>query len=106
MLEGPYKTELTKRIYDRFGRDVCEVIRLDAGLKQGVPDMGILFRGGFWAVLEAKAHARARRQPNQSYYIEMFGRMCFAAFISPENEEAVLNELQQEYQSHRATRMA
>lgn len=94
--EGRYKTELTKRIYQRFGRDVCEVLVLDS--RQGLPDRLIVFQGGFWAFLEAKTHAKAKRQPNQPYYIDHFGRMCFAAFIYPENEEAVLNAIEQEFQ--------
>lgn len=102
MLEGGYKTGLTKRILERFGEDVCDVIRLDSALRQGVSDMGVLFKGGFWAILEAKTSMSAKRQPNQEYYINKYDSMCFAAFICPENEEAVLNELEEEYENHRA----
>jgi hypothetical protein len=102
--EGKYKTGLTDRIYERFGCDVCEVIILDS--RQGLPDRLIVFSGGFWAFLEAKISATAKKQPNQPYYVEKFGRMCFAAFIYPENEEAVLNELEQAYQTHWATRIS
>lgn len=103
MLEGPYKTHLTKRIMDRFP-DRCIVVRLDSALRQGVPDMAVLFEGGMWALLEAKTSASARRQPNQDYYVQKLDAMCYAAFIYPENEEAVLDELQQEYESRRTTR--
>lgn len=106
MLEGEYKTRLTKTIYDRFGEDQCFVVRLDANLRQGIPDMGLLFAGGMWALLEAKTSMRAKRQPNQSYYVELFDKLCFASFICPENEEAVLHELQQEYQNHWAARLS
>lgn len=103
--EGRYKTQLTKRIEDRFpGR--CIVVRLDAALLQGVPDMGILFEGGYWCVLEAKTSIDANRQPNQAHYVQRLNDMCFAAFICPENEEAVLDELQAEYEHHWATRAA
>lgn len=102
--EGKYKTELRDRIYKRFGKDVCDVINLDS--RQGLPDRLIVFQGGFWAFLEAKVSATANIQPNQPHYIEKFGRWCFAAFIYPENEEAVLDELQQEYENFRATRLA
>lgn len=102
--EGKYKTDLTKRIYELFGREVCDVIILDS--RQGLPDRLVVFEGGFWAFLEAKVSPTAKRQPNQSYYVERFGRMCFAAFIYPENEEAVLHELQQEYQHHREARLS
>lgn len=102
--EGKYKTALAGRIYKRFGRDVCEIIILDS--RQGLPDRLIVFKGGFWAFLEAKISADADVQPNQPFYVERFGRMCFAAFIYPENEEAVLNELEQEYEAHRAARFS
>lgn len=100
MLEGAYKTGLTKRIYKRFGEDYVLVVRLDAALKQGIPDMALLFRGGFWAALEGKTSENAKRQPNQPHYVEMLDQMCFAAFIYPENEEAVLDALEQEYRAH------
>ena len=82
------------------------VIRLDSGLMQGIPDMGILFRGGFWAMLEAKTSMNARRQPNQPYYINEMNRLCFAAFICPENEEAVLHELEEELLTDWASRFS
>lgn len=104
-IEGPYKTQLTKTIYRMFGTDHCAVVRLDSALLQGIPDMGILFDGGFWALLEAKTSRRARIQPNQPYYVDFMNQLCFAAFIYPDNEEAVLNALQEEYESHRRTRL-
>lgn len=105
MLEGPYKTRLTGRIETRFGSR-CMVVRLDANLRQGVPDMLLLFEGGFWAALEGKANAKAPHRPNQPYYVDLMDKLCFAAFIYPENEEAVLNELQQEYETHWAARLS
>lgn len=102
--EGRYKTALTKRIYERFGRDECEVLIIDS--RQGLSDRLVIFRGGFWAFLEAKTSATAEIQPNQPYYVEKFGRMCFAAFIYPEIEEAVLNELEQEYAASWASRLS
>lgn len=105
MLEGKYKTELTKRIYERFGNR-CVVVRLDSALMQGISDMLVLFEGGMWAALEAKTRGNAARQPNQEFYVQKLNDMCFAAFIYPENEEAVLNELEEEYQSHWASRLS
>jgi hypothetical protein len=105
LLEGPYKTKLTETIYSIFGSRVL-VVRLDAGLLQGAPDMLLLFEGGFWAALEAKTNARAKKQPNQPYYIDLMDQLSFAAFIFPENEEAVLNELEQKYETHWAARLS
>lgn len=105
MLEGAYKTALTKRINKRWGSRVV-VVRLDSALKQGVPDMLLLFHGGFWAALEGKTSAKSKIQPNQPYYVDLMDKLCFAAFIYPENEEAVLNELQQELENHWAARLS
>lgn len=104
--EGAYKTRLTERIYRRFGEDRCQVVRLDSALLQGVPDIGVLFIGGFWALLEAKISMNARRQPNQQFYVQKLNDMCFSAFICPENEEAVLDELQEEFEIAWAARAA
>lgn len=106
MLEGSYKTQLTGRIHQRFGEENCIVVRLDSALMQGIPDMLILFTGGFWAALEAKTSANAKRQPNQPYYVEYMGRMCFAAFIHPGNEKAVLDELEFQLQNYWETRVS
>lgn len=105
MLEGAYKTRLTKRIGNIFGSR-CVVVRLDANLRQGVPDMLLLFEGGFWAALEGKTSAKAAVQPNQHFYVDLMDKLSFAAFIYPENEEAVLHELQQEFENHWATRLS
>lgn len=102
MLEGAYKTALTGRIETRWGSRVM-VVRLDANLRQGVPDMLLLFEGGFWAALEGKRSAKAPPRPNQPFYVDTMDKLCFAAFIFPENEEAVLNELEEELATHWAS---
>lgn len=105
MLEAAYKTGLAGRIETRWGSRVI-VVRLDANLRQGVPDMLLLFEGGFWAALEGKRSATAPHRPNQPFYVDLMDKLCFAAFIYPENEEAVLNELEEEYATHRASRLS
>jgi hypothetical protein len=71
----------------------CHISKNDAGERQGLPDLLILW-GNRWAMLEVKRSRNEPRQPNQEYYVEQFGQMSFAAFIYPENEEQVLNDLQ------------
>lgn len=59
---------------------------------QGIPDRIVLFRERF-AMLEFKRSEGAAKQPNQQFYIDLFGEMSFAAFIYPENMEEVLDAL-------------
>lgn len=92
MLEGPYKTRLAKRIARELPG--CMILRNDANLIQGIPDMMILF-GPRWGALEGKASPDAPYRPNQQYYVDLMNRMSFAAFIHPSNEEDVLRELYQ-----------
>jgi hypothetical protein len=91
MLERNYQAHLIKRIRSMF--DGCVILKNDTDYLQGVPDLLILYRDR-WAMLEVKASARSRIQPNQEYYIDMLDEMSFAAFIYPENEEDVLYDLQ------------
>lgn len=94
--EAKYQSSVIRKIQARFPG--CVVLKNDSGYQQGIPDWTILF-GHVWAMLEIKAEKKARKQPNQEYFVEKLGGMSFAAFIYPENEEEVLSALEQAFAS-------
>lgn len=91
MREVAYQNRLIKKLQVMFPG--CFILKNDPSENQGIPDILILF-GDQWAMLEVKISERFSIQPNQCYYIDMFDRMSFAAFIYPQNEEEVLHALQ------------
>lgn len=91
MLESKFQSKLIKEIEDRFPG--CEIMKNDPNYKQGFPDLTILYKDK-WAVLETKRGEKAKRQPNQEYYVDKLNNMSFSRFICPENKEEVLNDLQ------------
>lgn len=94
ILERNFQRDLIKEIKNRF--DDCLVLKLDANYIQGIPDLLIL-SGNHWAALEVKRSAHASRRPNQRFYVDKMNKMSFAKFISPENKESILNELEQSF---------
>lgn len=97
-LERDFQANLIKELKELFPG--CLVLKNDSGYLQGIPDLTLLY-GGSWAVLEVKKSANEAIQPNQEYYIDILDQMSFAAFVYPENKEAVLNELQEALQPRR-----
>ena len=95
-LESKFQKELIKKIKTLFNG--CIVMKTDPTYIQGIPDILILYKDK-WAALENKRSATAKHQPNQDYYVSLMNKMSFCRFICPENEEAVLNELQQTFES-------
>ena len=76
----------------------CIVMKNDPDYIQGIPDLIILYKDR-WATLECKKNLRAKKRPNQEYYVGQMNKMSFSRFICPENKEDVLNELQQSFKS-------
>lgn len=93
-LEADYQPKLKAKLRVLFPG--CQIFKLDSSEYQGIPDLLILW-GRQWAILEVKRHTKAKRQPNQPWYVAQFNEMSFSAFIYPENEEAVLNDLQRAF---------
>jgi hypothetical protein len=86
-----YKSRVIKILEDLFVG--CLIVINDPNLRQGIPDILILF-GRRWAALEVKASRSAPTRPNQPYYVEQLNKMSYAAIIYPENEEEILYELE------------
>ncbi len=91
-LESGFQDRLIKTIEALFPG--CMVFKMDQ--IQGIPDLLVLYRDK-WASLECKRSAGAKRQPNQEYYVGKMDEMSFSRFVSPENKEEVLDELQQKF---------
>ncbi len=102
MLERKYQAELIKLLRVRFPD--CVILKNDSGYMQGVPDL-ILLWNDRWAMLEVKARLNSLEQPNQQWYVNRLNEMSFAAFICPENEEVVLDEIQRQFQARRKARL-
>ena len=89
--ESAFQNNLIKKVKTMFPE--CMVLKNDPTYIQGIPDLLILNESK-WAALECKKNESASVRPNQNYYIGKMNGMSYAAFIYPENEEEVLNEIQ------------
>lgn len=87
-LESGFQDKLISELKDIFPG--CMVFKMDQ--IQGLPDLLILY-GKKWASLECKRFAKAKKQPNQEYYVNLMNTMSFSRFVSPENKDSVLQEL-------------
>lgn len=103
MLEREFQARLIKELHAIFPGSI--ILKNDPNYKQGVPDLILLWEDR-WAMLEVKASGRARHRPNQDYYVDVLDRMSFAAFISPDNKEHVLDALQRSLTSDRRSRIS
>ena len=90
MKENAFQKELIVEIKKRFPGAM--VLKNDPTYIQGVPDLLILHKDK-WAALECKRSSKAKKQPNQEYYVGKMKEMSYSSFIFPENREEVLHEL-------------
>lgn len=103
MKESDFKRQLKEKLYEMFPG--CLISKFDENDIQGLPDILILYRDR-WAALECKRAFNSSRRPNQSYYVEVLNDMSYAAFVSPENEEVILDDLQQALRPRRKARFS
>ncbi len=82
----------------------CIILKNNAHLIQGVPDLLMLY-GSRWAALECKISETADRRPNQEFYVDRLNQMSYAAFIYPENMELILDDLQRAFRPRREARV-
>ena len=93
-LERDFQKNLIKDLKNRF--EGCIVMKNDSSYIQGIPDLLVLYEDK-WASLECKRRENAAKRPNQEYYVEKMNNMSFSRFISPENKEEVLDDLQKTF---------
>lgn len=91
-LESGFQDRLIKELKEMLPG--CMTFKMDQ--IQGIPDLLILY-GKTWFSLECKRSAKAKRQPNQEYYVELMNKMSFSRFICPENKEEVFNEIRKAF---------
>lgn len=94
--ESDFQSKLIKEIEKRFVGSI--VMKNDANYIQGIPDLLVLFKNK-WAALECKKEENSSKRPNQPYYVKTMNEMSFARFISPENKEEVLNDMEQSFKA-------
>lgn len=92
MRESEYQSLLIKKLKSLLVG--CVILKNDSSYIQGIPDLTIFYNDR-WAMLEVKTSLKAHTQPNQSFWVNQMNDMAYAAFICPETEHEVLNELQQ-----------
>ena len=68
-LESGFQDKLIDELKGTFPG--CMVFKMDQ--IQGIPDLLILY-GDKWASLECKQFAKAKKQPNQEYYVDRMNR--------------------------------
>ena len=92
MRESQFQAQLIKKLNKMLPGII--LLKNDPNYIQGIPDLILLYKNR-WAALEVKRGATASVRPNQAHYVRTMYAMSYAAFIYPENESEILNEVQQ-----------
>ena len=74
MKESEFQKGLINEIKKRYR--CCLVMKNDPNYIQGIPDLTVLYKDR-WAALETKKSEKAKRRPNQSYYVNKMNEMSF-----------------------------
>lgn len=90
--ENKYQQQLMERLEETFVAD-AKIFKSSPYAPQGWPDITIIHKSGRWAFLETKKSKNEPHQPNQDWYVDLLDNWGFAAFIYPENEDDVIEEL-------------
>lgn len=94
MLERDFQPRLKEEIERALPG--CVIFKQDPlTTHNGIPDLLILW-GERWAMLEVKREKKAGRrfEPNQSYWVDHYGKMSFTAVVDRDNYLEVINALQ------------
>lgn len=94
MRESQFQAQLIKKLNKMLPGII--ILKNDPNYIQGIPDLILLYKNR-WAALEVKRGATASVRPNQAHYVRTMYAMSYAAFIYPENESEILNEVQQSF---------
>lgn len=99
--ESKFQRKIKARLETEFPG--CYVMKNDAGYLQGIPDLTVLYRDK-WAMLEVKRNKEEKmksekKNPNQVIRVNELNKMSYAAFIYPENEEDVFDDLKRTFRS-------
>ena len=93
-----------KKLESEFVREVFEpelkrrfpggyFLKQDPNMRQGIPDRLFLWEDK-WASFETKRATDSQKEMNQEFYVERMNEMSFSAFVTPENYEEVLADLE------------
>lgn len=90
-LERDFEPVFIKELEKRLPGGIY--IKGNSAYRQGIPDRLFLYENK-WAAFEVKKDPTARPRPNQPHYVKQMNDMSYAAFVTPENYEEVLDEVQ------------